>query len=280
MNMQLTGSRGGLMKPVLTCGLVWLAASQVTYATVIYRETFGNASGSAAAFSSVGWQWVIGNSNGTANIGTTLTGGIYNIASTSGSPINLDNINAGSSASQEKGYISRSANGAFAYPYRRVAGWTEEYSVDRDAWNVDSINFYMSASATSGIFQVLLRIHPDVGSDQWVVSDQQFSVPSGSLNTWLQKTLDFTTADWRSIGFVPPTTDGTGSFPAPGALLSNLPAGDITAFGFFSPPNNSKDAILRMDTYEINVSPVPEPGTFAMLLFGSVMLWVVGKKRR
>jgi hypothetical protein len=31
---------------------------------------------------------------------------------------------------------------------------------------------------------------------------------------------------------------------------------------------------------EYNLVPVPEPGTFAMLLFGGAMLWAVGRKRR
>jgi hypothetical protein len=39
------------------------------------------------------------------------------------------------------------------------------------------------------------------------------------------------------------------------------------------------DAVFDPSNGQVIVSAVPEPGTFAMLLFGSVMLWAVGRKR-
>lgn len=248
---------------------------------MIYRETFGNNDAiNHVAFSTVGWHWGTGQSNSTVNDGTNLTTDIFVYkANYDGSPTNVDNVNAGTSASQRYGFFHRDNLTFFDNSYAHLLGWTTEYTVDRSLWAIDSIAFRTANTKTTGKFNVLLRIQA-TGGDQWVVSDQTFSHTSGNLSQWIPHTLDFTTATWRSLAFTVPTAPtGTGSIAAPGSIVA-LPAGNITAFGFFSPGGGSGAAYLNLDTYEINAHPVPEPGTFAMLLFGGLMLWAVGRGRK
>src|ERR1035437_5621290 len=76
-----------------------LLSMQVTHAQ-IYREVFGNTSGSNASPSSVGWAGNWGATASDASAGDSAPGTFNNfgVSTSLGSPQNLDNINAGGSA--------------------------------------------------------------------------------------------------------------------------------------------------------------------------------------
>jgi autotransporter-associated beta strand protein len=73
----------------------------------------------------------------------------------------------------------------------------------------------------------------------------------------------------------------TGSNPGPASFNVFDFGGFTNDFDFFtySGLGGGQTASFDASTGIVSITAVPEPGTFAMLLFGSLMLWAVGRKR-
>lgn len=87
------------------------------------------------------------------------------------------------------------------------------------------------------------------------------------------KTFTFSTnaSDWQILNFTSGTSMSLGS-----VLSSDLPAGDITAFGLYT---NYKTKTFRFDTYEIQADPIPEPPHWACWAWAAFRCCVGGNGR-
>jgi len=234
----------------------------------IYRETFGNDSGSDQGLGYSDWIGYYGSSatllpdTGSLRADVTSLDG----PSTGSGPINSDLDN-----NETDNDVTATGFGRLLWP---VGGgvspalvYTEEFVVERDRLQVDSISWDQATNGGTDSFQVALEIGGD-----WFVSDEVFTGPnnssSGTFDTnAMQMSLDFQAALWRSLAFTPGSTLG-----APGSLVA-LPDGDITAFGLYG----SFNATMWFDTYTIEATSIPTP---AALPAGLAMFSLIAMRRR
>ena len=255
-----------------------LLSMQVTQAQ-IYREVFGNNTAGNNLLSTVGWSGAWGP---TATDSSNPSPNNFGISSTLGSPNNLDNIGIPASVSTANGLLFTSGTGASLNNW--IAYTT--YTVDPVATPIQDISFYAGSSA-NGTFGIPgFRIAVEIGGN-WYASTSVLANPiavSSAANFHLdagsggaqQVTFNWTTAAsaWDSLTFVPGTSLVLGS-----TLLSDLPAGDITAFGLYSDQEaGGGNATRRLDTFQID--PVPEPSSVVLGLFGVGVLMSLRRSRK
>jgi hypothetical protein len=225
-------------------------------AAIIYREIFPNNGGSNQDLSFDGWQIHFD-----SDAEQISTGGN---SPTVSQPNNTDpGVNSfPSNAPPVAGYASIAATVNTNYLF-----WTSEYTVDRTADSVTSISWWQANTSSEASSQAAVRI-----GTQWYASTDTFSNPAAAnFNSAYQRTLDFTTATWQLLDFVPGTSLALGA-------ATTLPAGNLIAFGWYV--DSSEGARLRMDTFEINAVPVPEPSTGLLLTAAGFLLLSRRRSRR
>jgi hypothetical protein len=259
----------------LAAALTLALASVSHAAVVVYTETFGNATGSVANISTVGWQL---NYGATATTYTGNNTGIGFISQHPGSPQDLPNIGqAQASNSETNGFIAISSNSAPALV------WTNEYTsapnptVPLTRLNLDSISFYQNSNAPvdpapSANFRVALRIDDGLGlstSVRWFASTGLGSSVGGTTDfstTATQLSLtDFTSSNWTQINFT------AGSTLSLGTTGLALPDGTVTAFGVY----RAEGVVSRIDSFVVSI---PEPS--GAMLFGAAGFLVLLRRRR
>lgn len=276
----------------ILCGLATPAAAEII---TIYRETFGNSTtqtGSAGNQPHNSYDWAL--HQGTLGVNTTGS----TIASSDGKVGNVGNINAGNPiTAYTKGNF-------FSSTSERLLFWTPEYSFDPADYVAGSIQFswYQGNASTEDKVQLAIRI-----GSQWYASTETFQNnaavtsggsfslggddggPSGANHGAELQTLDFslTAANWTLLDFDGTYTGGVtgtnGTVLALGSALgSDLPSGEINAFGwYFDSPVGAGTIQKRLDTMTITATPIPEPSTLALAGFGLVVLgWRVIPRRR
>src|ERR1035437_1476905 len=258
-----------------------LLSMQVTQAQ-IYREVFGNITGtgsSNAAPSSVGWAGNWGATASDASVGDTAPGTFNNfgVSTALGKPQNLGNINASPEVSQANGlaFVSQPGQNFIFY----TAGYTVNTAIQ-------DISFYAGNTfdTAGGIPGFRIAVQQDgnwyastavLANSANVSSAGNFSsAPVGAQ----QVTFTWTTAAsaWDTLTFIPTTT------LALGGISGGLNADPTTAFGLYSDATdslgNTENAIRRFDTYQIDT--VPEPSSVVLALFGAGVLMSLRRSRK
>ena len=233
----------------------------------IYRETFGNTTGSDQGLGYADWIGYFGPSAALFPDTGSNRSDIPGIegASNGVGPINSDlDTDEPDNAETTDGFVRLlwppSAGQSPAIVY------TEEFTVDRDQFAVDTIRWDQAAFASQS-FRVAIEI-----DGVWYVSDETFTGPtntsSGTFDTnAAEMSLDFELALWRSLAFTPGSTLG-----APGSLVA-LPDGDISAFGLYG----TFSATMWFDTFTIEAASIPTP---AALPAGLAMLGLAAMRWR
>lgn len=219
---------------------------------VIYRELFPNDTDNNQPLSTDGWQI-----NSAAGAATTTQ---IN-SPTNGTPTDVTAVNSNpDSAETARGYLFN--NDANDVDY---LAWTDEYTVNREAFELTEISWYQSNESTSDISRAAIEIN-----GQWYASDQTFQNTTTHTGAGAGElmSLDFTTATWRLLDFVDGSSLSLGSAAA-------LPGGDISAFGVYY---DSKSARLRLDTFTVSgvATAVPTP---AALPAGLVLMALAIRRR-
>ena len=120
--------------------------------------------------------------------------------------------------------------------------WTDEYAIDRDAWELDSVSWF--SNFTLGETPTNQRVAFQVDG-QWYVSDQVFNQEAA---TWELKNFDPEETTWTELSFTPDVelemdTLNTGL---------TLPDGDIDAFGLYV--DGLYETRFRFDIFKIVAS--------------------------
>jgi len=249
---------------------------QVTQAQ-IYREVFGNNTAGNNLLSTVGWSGAWGAAATDEAAGGMLANN-FGVSSALGSPQNLGNINAGVELSQPNGLLFTS--GGTAATMNWIA-YTTGYTVDTTANPIQDISIYAGSAnnAISGIpgFRIAVQIGGNWYASVAVLANTVAVSSIANFPTGAQKvTFNWTTAAsaWDSLNFTPGTTLALGS-----TLVSDLPAGNITAFGLYSDTvTGTGGATRRVDTFQID--PVPEPSSVVLVLSGVGMLMGLRRARK
>jgi hypothetical protein len=253
-----------------------LLSMQVTHAQVpIYREVFGNPAGNTNAnLNLVGWSGAWGP---TATDSGTPSPNNFGISSALGKPNNLDNINAGGpSLSQANGLLFTSGGTAATMSW---IAYTAGYTVDTTANPIQDISFYAGSAANAGVipgFRIAVQIDGNWYASTAVLANTVAVATAGVFNTGAQQvTFNWTTAAsaWDSLTFVPGTSLVLGS-----TLVSDLPGGNVTAFGLYSDQLTGTGATRRFDTFQID--PVPEPSSVVLVLSGVGVLMSLRRSRK
>jgi len=267
---------GSMVLVVLWIGVI------TAFGEVIYRENFGNPyphdqmNPHYIKLGDRGWQAHYGATGTLAydmsgGMGTRVPPGVYYttyIPNINGRPTNQSNVNAGYSPSDSVGHVSFDV----VYPKNGtdVIIWTDEYTVDTSSWNISEVSWYQ-AECYNDASHLAVRI-----GQNWYVSVQTWSVPGGNPIRFFDPdvsskcTFVWTTeADkWRELNFVPGSSLVLGD-----VLDSELPQGDITAFGVFVEQERKVCAWTQIDTFTILGTPVPEPTSLVLLGLTSLFLW-------
>ena len=175
------------------------------------------------------------------------------------------------------GTIGRTLQRALSGPF---ITYTSEYAIDLALNSLTELRLwesnsrYNESTKTNDTFRLAVEI-----GGTWRVTDQASALTGLSQNTgdgiWSEQSLNLATATWSSLTFTPGS-----SLSAPGAASPLPGTGTITAFGLYRPSVFVNGSDFRLDSVELSAVPVPEPSSVAMLLFGGVVLRLVGRKRR
>ena len=260
-----------------------LLSMQVTYADVIYRETFGGPASGNTNFAFVGWS---GYWSPTAQTDDGVVSPVNNfgVGNSLGIPTNLTNVNAGIEA-RTNGFPFASG---FMAVSNNILTYTTEYTVNPSLWNIGSISFYSGNTSNTfpnGMpgYRIAVQIDGNwYASSQLLVQNNNIAA-AANFNTSGQKLIfNWTTSAsaWLSLSFTPGTTLALGS-----PVGSDLPADPITAFGLYSDPSVNTNGIpgvatRRWDTYEIDGTVIPEPSSLALALIGLGTLLGLCRRRK
>jgi len=240
-----------------------------SHAATIYRETFGFTGGSPSvfettAFSTVGWTNLYSIAGGNIEPDSAPDGYYLGVSNETGSPVNLPNVNAGGTSASEQYGVVRLAN-LDGLTFKTLV-YTSEYSVNRSAFQVDTLSWY-GAGTGGGSDQDSLSAAVKING-AWYVSQltRPNALQPNSTSSFgddaLPYTVDFNTANWFSLAA------DVGSPFAVGVSPLTLPNGDIEAFGMYADLRPSNGSYLMFDTFQIDASTVPEPATTAMIALG------------
>lgn len=221
---------------------------------VVYREIFPNNSGGNEVLGDEGWQ-------------IHKTGGL----------LETDQINSGSYSAPSNDLIAVNSNPTVQAPVPGYAFtndtngldylfWTDEYAIDTNKWAIDEISWYQANHSGDGS-RAAVRI-----DGQWFASDEVFTntIPGDINNNAPLRSLDFASAEWRSLDFQPGASLSLGG-------TAVLPEGSIDAFGWFV---ENKTNRLRLDSYTIRATYVPEPSSGLLLILATLVGLVCGRWRR
>lgn len=266
--------------PFLAFGALALASTASLNAAIIYQETF-DATVNNTSLASVGW--AAHSTAGEVRTGNTTSMGLSNLVGRDGTA-NPQTTGFAYTFAGNAGTSSDGAAGTNNFTAGTNPGliWTNEYTVDRSTQSLDSISFHMYNSSTTATARIVVQI-----GAQWYATDTQFSTTvsggaSGFAANAVLQTFAFTTAasSWRLLNFdAPPTTDGTALSVSSSTLASDLPSGNITAFGLFFDPTTGSNG-SRFDTFTLSATPIPEPAGWSVALGGVVLACVAGRRCR
>lgn len=227
-----------------------MATAQAGAAEVVYREIFSTADGGAR----VGWKAYNGSEGKKVEFGGSV--GVDSNAN-GGRPGNVTAVN---STKEDDLKDSRSDNlkvGLFTNFDNKSNDksffvWTDEYLIVRGQNNLSQISWYQGNAAKDDVVRFAVKI-----GGQWYVTSQEFtqdnqiSSTSGFANNAELMTFTFTSdaSAWRELSF----TAGSNLSLNSSSLSSDLPLGDITAFGLYV---DNKSGTLRFDTYEIQATAI------------------------
>ena len=125
--------------------------------------------------------------------------------------------------------------------------WTDEYTIDRDAWDVSEVNWF--TNYTTGEIPSNQRVAFQVNG-QWYVSDQTFL--SDGTGAWELKQFDLEGSTWSKLKFTP---DVELELDALSTGLA-LPDGDIDAFGLYC--DGLFVSQFRLDAFRIVASELAD----------------------
>lgn len=242
-------------------------------AQVLYRQTFG-ATGNNVSVDTVGWTVATGTSGTDYTTTFTTSPGVGGwIASSTGNPTNLPNVNTGAPSANESAgiaIVSLSAN-----DIRNGIIYTNQFSLNPAAYTEGlTFSWTQGNNNVNALYQVALQIN---GS--WYASTQTFknttTVSSASDFATQAESMSFNfntqAASWMNLNFT------LGSALTLGSILSaDLPSGSITGFGLYMTSPNSVTA--RFDTFTITA--VPEPATATLILLGTATSLLIRRRRR
>ena len=261
-------------------------------AGVIYRETFGvpPPPTSTVDYSPKALDWQRFDNNG-AEITTTGTASGVNF-SVQGRLNDVSNVNAGPNAD---GTFDPYTNGLlyFADAVSPSLGFTTEFSFNPANYVPGSIAFswYEGNNTAPHLFRVLVR-----NSAGWFASAATFSTAAITLanfgtqaelktltynpapSNWLMVNFngDYTLGATPGSGFATNSTLGAVSLgAAPIAPLS----GPITAFGVFGERGGTGTGNRRIDTFQIDALPVPEPSSIGFLAMAGIAFLNASRRR-
>jgi PEP-CTERM motif len=252
-----------LKKFALLAGAILLSI-QVARAqtTPIYRELFANTTGVNASPSidswSGAWSATAIDSQGT---GGGAVAGYFGFSSSTGNSLGSAGINT-TPAEPATGPGFLFVSGGAGHP--GATSWiatTSAYTIDTSAYAIQDISFYSGNNFTTSLEHFVVQI-----DGNWYASTQTFgnsAAVSSAGNFAAQAQLDtftWTTAAsaWETLNYTPGTTLTVGS-----VLTSPLSGDNITAFGLYS-DGTGVSSTIRADTFEIDATPVPEPGSLAL----------------
>ncbi len=239
--------------------------------TPIYRETFGNASGSDQGLSYADWVGYYGSSATQLPDTGPLRGDITALA---GASTTLGPINSDPDSNEPDNGVGATGFGRLLWPsgggVSPALVYTDEFTVNRSLFAIDTIRWDQAVDGGTDSFRAAVEI-----DDNWYVSDEAFTGPNnGSSGTFganaTEMSLDFELATWRSLDFTPDAALGS-----PGGFVT-LPGGDITAFGLYGSYNRT----MWFDTFTIEAAIIPEPSQFALALVGFITLIGLRPRRR
>jgi hypothetical protein len=234
-----------LQFPLVLC-VACASLNSATKAAVIYRETFGNTTGSNVALPAGGWT---STSNG---------GSGWRSSPNAGRASNLPNVNAGTSSSQSLGYLLNTTNTV-------SIAYTSEYVIAQTVVpDLATISWYQGNNSADSETRVVVQI-----DGSWYATTQTFTNTAVASNSNFgteaeMQVFNWTTSasSWRALA-VSGTTETLGA-----TLTESLPTGPIAAFGLYFAASSSQ----RFDTFEIQT--VPEPAVAAIGGLGTLILFM------
>jgi hypothetical protein len=281
--MRFTHSRFLFCKPVSLAFLISVTAGMTAQADVLYRETFGtDVTGGQGASSGYDWAIDIGSTALDKSASTDTTAAINRTANASkpnSATETIGQVNAGSVVG-----ATPAAYGAGIPFVTQASGnaifWTSEFAttsgtglgINPSSYSSLSFSWNQGNGAVDSSFRLALKIN-----GQWYASQQQFFntaavTSAANFATGAElKTFNFaaTASSWSLLSFdgtydVGTHTGTSGTVLALGSQASSDLSGNIDAFGLFSDAAGTTGN-RRFDSFEIDIIPIPEPSSLALL---------------